>query len=198
MEITQPNCSFLGLAIVLGNLREGLRAWSIRQLLSDALMQMVHHKLLRAVAEITRLAALFRAGKLRRLALRAPVEAAEEGAARCVSERIWPCRFGWLVRLMEWKAMGYSSQLQHLLGQPEMVALLLAAPQAARALRPVCRMLMIDTKLLKPRPADDDEIAVVKVRKKAVRRPREVVVHLRPLQPWVLAAARAWPDKKGG
>ena len=48
---------------------------------------------------------------------------------------------GWLVRVLGHEAAGYASQLQHLLNEPEMQALLAARPAMGRVLRPVCRML---------------------------------------------------------
>jgi hypothetical protein len=45
-------------------------------------------------------------------------------------------------------------QLRHVLEQPEMVALLQASPQAARVLRPLCRMLAIGTALSRPGVAE--------------------------------------------
>ena len=80
--------------------------------------------------------------------------------------------------------------------QPEMVELLLAAPQAARILRPVCRMLAVDARLLRPRPegaaevvpADVVEVVRARVRKRVVRAP--VDWGRIPLPRGVLAAAR--------
>jgi len=75
------------------------------------------------------------------------------------------------------------------------VALLLAAPQAARILRPVCRMLAVEAQLLRPRP--EGEVAeivaaeAVRVVKARVRKPRVAVDWGRiPLPKGVLAAAR--------
>jgi hypothetical protein len=51
-----------------------------------------------------------------------------------------PQNFAWLVRLVPGAAAS-ASQLQHLLGEPEMAALIAAAPQTRRMLRPLCRML---------------------------------------------------------
>ena len=51
-----------------------------------------------------------------------------------------PRGFAWLPRLVPAASVS-GSQLQHLLGTPEMAALLEAAPQAGRLLRPLCRML---------------------------------------------------------
>ncbi len=51
-----------------------------------------------------------------------------------------PTGFAWLVRLAP-ETAPYGTQLQALLDEPEMTALLEAAPQAGRLLRPLCRML---------------------------------------------------------
>lgn len=50
-----------------------------------------------------------------------------------------PTAFGWLIRLAP-QAVCYTGQLRHLLSDPEM-APLLSAPQTARILRSLCRML---------------------------------------------------------
>ncbi|MBV8095040.1 MAG: hypothetical protein JO110_17785 [Acetobacteraceae bacterium] len=55
-----------------------------------------------------------------------------------------PGRFGWLIRLVPGAAV-YGSQLQYLLADPEMAALLAGSPQAGHILRPLCRMLGIRT-----------------------------------------------------
>ena len=52
-----------------------------------------------------------------------------------------PQKFGWLLKLVP-DAVGYRSQLEHLLADAEMAALLAAAPTAMRRpLRSLCRML---------------------------------------------------------
>jgi hypothetical protein len=56
----------------------------------------------------------------------------------------WPTNFAWLIRMLPYEAACFGSQLQHQFSQPEMMALLEAAPQAGRLLRPLCRMLAID------------------------------------------------------
>ena len=53
-----------------------------------------------------------------------------------------PGRFGWLIRLVP-GAAAYGGQVQYLLADPEMAALLADVPQAGRILRPLCRMLAI-------------------------------------------------------
>jgi hypothetical protein len=82
-----------------------------------------------------------------------------------------------------------------ILEQPEMVELLVAAPQAARILRPLCRMLAVETALLRPRPAgavaEIESVAVIPVAKPRVRVARAPVDWGRiPLPRGVLSAAR--------
>ncbi len=72
------------------------------------------------------------------------------GAAAVRSPRRLPHRlphrlprgFAWLIRLVP-EAAVYGSQVQHLLGDPELAALLAAEPKLGRILRPLCRMLAI-------------------------------------------------------
>lgn len=63
-----------------------------------------------------------------------------------------PRGFAWLVRLVP-EAAAAAAQLRHLLADPEMVALLEAAPQAGRLLRPLCRMLGVRPPPAPRRPA---------------------------------------------
>ncbi len=64
--------------------------------------------------------------------------------------RVWPGRFAWMVQVVGWEAAGFGSQLRAVLETPEVVALLAACPQAVRVLTPVCRMLAIETQVLRP------------------------------------------------
>jgi hypothetical protein len=66
-----------------------------------------------------------------------------------------PRKYAWLIRLVPYEAAGFASQLQHQLATPEMQALIEAAPQAGRILRPLCRLLLIPVPAalqLPPRP----------------------------------------------
>ena len=66
----------------------------------------------------------------------------------CRPRRPIGCRgFGWLLRLVP-ETVAYGGQVEHLLADPKMTALLAASPQAGRILRPLCHMLAI-----KPPPA---------------------------------------------
>jgi hypothetical protein len=53
---------------------------------------------------------------------------------------MWPTGSGWLVRLVP-EAACSAGGLHYLVTQPELAALLAAAPQAGRLLRPLCRLL---------------------------------------------------------
>lgn len=59
-----------------------------------------------------------------------------------------PRRFGWLLPLVPFEAACFAGQIRAVLAEPEMVALLAAAPQARRVLGPVCRMLGIEADVL--------------------------------------------------
>ena len=72
----------------------------------------------------------------RPLAARRPVVAVE----RPVRVRL-PGGRGWLVKALGWEAAGYGCQLEALLAEPEMMALLDAIPAVGRVLRPLGRML---------------------------------------------------------
>jgi hypothetical protein len=63
-------------------------------------------------------------------------------------------------------------QLRAVLETPEMVALLIAAPQAVAVLRPLCRMLAIETSLLRPGRVSVPAEVVETVKPKRVRAPR--------------------------
>jgi hypothetical protein len=180
---------FSNLSVVILALRKELGGWGLRGFLSTVLVLLVYRRLGEIVRTMEGMAARFRAGTLRRVVGRA------SGAARAAAEggrRVWPGRFGWLVRAASWQAAGYGCQLEAVLRQPEMVALLLAAPQAARVLRPVCRALAIDPALLRPLlPGEVAPAAPVREVKPRVRKPRPKVDWGRiPLPRGVLAAAR--------
>ena len=61
-----------------------------------------------------------------------------------------PRRLGWLLGLVPYEAACFAGQLQTVLGDPEMVALLTVSPQARRILAPLCQMLGLERGLLTP------------------------------------------------
>ena len=97
-------------------------------------------------ARIAALAARIAAGRHRRF----PARRSPRPAPRRPSQRTLPHSHAWLLRLVP-QASAYGSQMQHLLADPGFAALVDAAPQMRRLLRPLCRMLGVR---LPPRPAD--------------------------------------------
>ena len=97
-----------------------------------------------------------------------------------------PTGKAWLVKALGWEAAGFGCQLQALLAEPEMVALLAAVPRAQRVLRSLGRMLgvvvgPVVVRVRKPRPPVE----------RKPRLPRE--------KPWSPGPIRAdwWPKKRG-
>lgn len=91
---------------------------------------------------LTRIARRFE-GAATRPARKRTARPAQRAAATQVANCL-PGRRGWLVHELGWEAAGYASQLAHLLAEPEMQALIAAAPRVERVLRPLCRMLGYD------------------------------------------------------
>ena len=182
---------------ILGGLREAVAAWGERGLMTRVLLFLAYGRLGKVARQFERLVARYEAGRLWRRApgavpaVRAApaVVAAEPVPVGGVSQR----QFGWLVTIMGWRANGYRSQLEFILQQPPMMALLRASPQAGRLLGPVCRMLLIAPELL--RPAAEGALAVVveapAAKVKAPRKKRPPIDWGRiPLPRGVLTAAR--------
>ncbi len=153
---------FLNLSRVIVALRGCLGAWGVRGVLRTALGLLVYRRLGQICGRMERMVARFRAGTL--VSGRPRGVLVSRGVTRGVVERVWPGRFGWLVRAAGWEAAGFGSQLRAVLETPEMVALLQAAPQAVRVLRPLCRMLAIETSVLRPGVVVAAPVARVRVR----------------------------------
>lgn len=171
------------MAVVVANHVAGLRA------IGSALVPMlslVTWRLGRIAQRLDRLMLRWQAGTLPRPRdPRAPRPAAE------VRPRInVPNSHAWLVRRVQPTAQ-FITQVETFLADPRTQALVAAAPQAGRLLRPLCRMLAIappDWLRLPARP----------------RRPRPAPVQPaappaeppgtpdRPLPPYIRAAVRAW------
>ena len=165
--------------------------WGLAGLLDVALAMLVYRRIGRIGQRIERLLMRFRAGALWRMPERVRVAlSVEPGAPRqAMRDGVLPLRFGWLVHAAAWRAAVYGGQLQLVLEQPEMVALLTASPQAGRILRPLCRMLLVDTAVLQPGVVV--EPPAPKAAKVRVRKPRAKVDWGRiPLPRGMLAAAR--------
>ena len=186
MNSSAPPSPYLNLSAVLRALRGEVGGWTMRRMLSEALAWLLYRRLGEICGKIERLVVRFQAGRLWQ---RAPRAGAGMRNAAKTGGRIWPGRFGWLVRVASYQAAGYGCQLRHVLEQPEMVELLKASPQAARILRPVCLMLAIETAVL--RPGVPVPAPVVRVVKPRVRKKREPIDFGRiPLPRGVLTAVR--------
>ena len=187
---------FLDLSVVIRALRGSVGGWGGRGWLSTALVLLLYRRLGGICADMERLSQRFQAGRLWRTPARTVAAGrVAEGVPRAVASRVWPSRFGWLVRAAAHHAAVYGIQLRAILEQPEMVDLLQASPQAVRILTPLCRMLAVETQLLRPRlagavepevPAPERPLLRVKI-----RRVRVAVDWGRiPLPRGVLSAAR--------
>ncbi len=141
---------FLSLSAVIGTLRVAVAHWGGRRWLDEALVHLVYRRLGEILRRIEGMVSRFQAGRLRPVGVRRARSPAVSRAAREAGVRLWPCRFGWLVRDAGWEAAGLGCQLRAVLETPEMVAFLAACPQAVRVLTPVCRMLAIETSVLRP------------------------------------------------
>ena len=162
MESVPSPSPFLNLTVVLRGLRGALGGFCARGVLGHALALILWARLSGVCLRMERLAGRFLAGRVRRVVGRVPLcVAACDGAGgdgaggdRAGRAAVFPARFAWLVRQVGWQASGYGSQLRAVLQTPEMVALLEACPQAGRMLRPICRMLAVETSVLRlPAPA---------------------------------------------
>ncbi len=177
---------FSNLSAVILAVQGLLGGWGRLGWLGQALVWLVHRRLGEVCGKLERMVARYQAGRLWRRGARGAVSPVAEAVPREVPKRVWPRSFGWLVRAVSWQAAGYGSQLRALLEHPEVVAFLVAAPQAARVLGPVCWMLAIESAVLRP-----GVVVVVPVRVKRVRRVVEKVDLGRvPIPRGVMAAVR--------
>ncbi|MDA8249534.1 MAG: hypothetical protein M0Z28_10170, partial [Rhodospirillales bacterium] len=104
--------------------------------LAGPLIILIWTRLKRIAQRVDRIAARLAAGTLHPPRRRAP-----RARRRSPAERpALPRNFGWLVRQVPAAAAG-TCQLQALLADPAMEALIAAAPQIGRSLRPLCHML---------------------------------------------------------
>lgn len=149
--MNSPASPFLSLAVLIRLLRGSVAAWGGAGWLSAPLVWLLHRRLGQIGQRMEGLASRFLAGRVWRRAARGREASADRAVVRRRgADPIWPRRFGWLVRAASWQAAGYGAQLRAVLETPDMVALLEASPQARRVLRPLCRMLAVETSLLRP------------------------------------------------
>jgi hypothetical protein len=166
------------LRVILHGLRAALGGWGLEAKLGILL----HRRVGEAARRIERMLVRFRADKLWRMPARTSPRPGRCGAIRQANGAL-PRRFGWLVKIGGYRAAGYRAQLEMALQTPEMSALLEAAPQAARIMRPLCRALALEWPTPPPKP---EKIKTIRARKP---RPRPEPFRI-PLPRGVISAAR--------
>ncbi len=153
----------------------------------------LHNRVGRAARLLTRLFDLWQQGRL------PPPRPSQAGRPRTTPSAP-PIRFprsrAWLVRIGGHRIAGSGSQLQHFLQRPDIPDFLAAAPQAARHLRPLCRMLGVE---IPPALAVLRDPPIIRKPRAATPKPAAPPAEplRRPLPPYVLAAARAWRPRHG-
>ena len=146
----------------------------------------VHYFLFRTVYRLDQLVKRWRAGTLPKPR---PSRAGKTRAAR--PRLALPGRRGWLIHHAQPTAQ-YRMQVEMFLADPELQALVAAAPQAGRLFRPLCRLLLIDLpEYLRP-PARPPRLRPP--RPPAPKRPRRDTLNTPELRipANIRAAARAW------
>lgn len=130
-------------------------------------------------------AALQRRGVVR--ATRAKADSGPAARVATVRPRVrLPSGQGWLVRVLGYEAVAYRSQLEALLAEPDMQAVLAGVSGAGRVLRPICRMLGIAPEVTTPGVA-----AVKRVRKPRARKERQPRFSMK--RAWAVVEKRPWP-----
>ncbi len=140
----QPRPPAERFATLTESVARALAAEGLRLGLVAPWLALVWCKLRSTGARILRIAAALEAGTLRLTPPRPlpplPPPTDEKPAHPQPRQKGLPQGFGWLLRRVTALSFG-RSQLEYLLAEPDMAALIAAAPQVAHHLRPVCRML---------------------------------------------------------
>ncbi len=134
-------------ALALEGLRRLVASRIAGGMMAAAMIVLVWQRLQRIEGRIGRMLARFRAG---RLVVRGEVAGRVAGVRTGGGSAGLPRGFAWLVQLIPHQAANFAGQIGAVLAEPEMVALLAAAPQARRVLAPLCRMLGIAPEVLRP------------------------------------------------
>ncbi len=135
-------------SLVLQALCAVVAARSAGNALPTALIRLIWNHLRRIERRVLALVAAIQSGRLRV----GHGHGGRPGMRRAASAQglVFPRGYAWLCRLVPYKAAALSGQLRVALEDPEMVALIAATPRMAKLLRPLCRMLGMDTGFLTP------------------------------------------------
>jgi len=187
------------LAIILGNLAALVARALLRHPVHVVHIVPLWNYIGRTARRFTRTLDRLAAGTLRARTPCPNRKAATSAAPRKL--RGYPTTHAWLRATLAHEANAYGSQLSDLLDQPETRALLAAAPQAARLLRPICRMLGIQPDAVRrpprpaaprpPRPAKAEPPRLPRLRAEPPAEPS--VFSPRPLQPLCPRLLDRWP-----
>ena len=190
IPVTTALCQ--GLAAALSGLRATVanhiaRAWHLEPLLA-----LIYHRLTRMALRLDRLTQRWQAGSLPKPRAAQPRPASARPDSPRPKLIAIPKSHLWLVRLVQPTAH-YIVPVENFLANPETRALVEAAPQAGRILRPLCRALGITPPEWLRLPARP-----VAPRKSRAKPPRpEPATPYRPLPAYIRAAVRAWKPKYG-
>jgi hypothetical protein len=141
MSLTETRTISDRLTLTLDGLCRAVAARIAGGMLAAAVIVLIWRRVRRVEGRILGLLRRFRAGRL--WVVSGP-RAGRSGVRRSVGVGRLPRGFGWLLPLVPSEAACFAGQLQAVLAEPEMVALLAASPQAGRVLAPLCRMLGIE------------------------------------------------------
>jgi hypothetical protein len=135
--------------MIAGFLRE-LASWGLCGKLPMPVVSVIAARMQEMRGRMDALLQRFRAGHKMRRAASTPAVTAAAGAVRKVPKASFrlPRKTSWLRPIMQHEAGAFRSQLELVLTDPEMVALMQATAQAARMLKPYCRMLGVDAGFL--------------------------------------------------
>lgn len=141
------------LSLALDGLARSVAGRIVTGMMSAVMIVLVWQRVRRAERLIVGMLARFQAGTLRVSGSSRPAGGAvgRRGGARL------PQGFGWLLPLVPCEAACFAGQIRTMLAEPDMAALIAAAPQARRVLRPLCRMLGIEGERLREAPARMDD-----------------------------------------
>ena len=132
-------------SVILEGLCRAVAARIAGRAMSAAVIVLVWQRIRQVERRLLGMLARFRAGRLRigrAAGVRTGLGRRSGGSAGL------PRGFGWLLALVPHEAAGFAGQLRVVLAEPEMAALIAAAPQARRVLGPLCRMLGIEAEVI--------------------------------------------------
>jgi hypothetical protein len=134
-------------------------AWGTIPAIEYSIIARVMGRMRRAERALKSLMARFVAGKLRPSKPRGTL--AKPRTQTPPKQKPLPSGFAWLCPLMPAEAAIRGNHLMLVLAEPEMQELLAASPRARAILKPICRMLAIDPKILTPAARAQSAVATL-------------------------------------